>query len=69
MNTDRNWFKALTTVVEPVRVLSGLSSFLFVMKTVFTHRCGQFILRSGGLTSVTVTAACLEVEDVVDSEF
>lgn len=53
------------------RVLPLLGSVLLVLtlETVLTRGRGRLILRSGGVTAVTAPPACLEVEDVVNSEF
>lgn len=64
--------KPLTTFEEPAaRVLPLVGSVLLVvtLEAAFTHRRGRVILQSGGVTAVTVPPACLEVEDVVNSEF
>lgn len=62
----------LTTFVEPAaRVLPLLDSVLLLvtLETVFTRRRGRVILYSCRVTTVIVPPACLEVEDVVNSEF
>lgn len=69
--TEGNHQNPLTAFVEPAaRVLPLLSYVLLVaVETVFTQRRGRVILQSGGMTVVTVPPACLEIQDVVNSEF
>lgn len=67
-----NHSNPLTTIVEPAaRILSPLPPvFLLVtLESVFTHHRGRFILLSSVAAAVTVPAARLQVEDVINCEF
>ncbi len=62
----------LTAFVKPAaRELSLLCALLLVvaLQTAFTRRRGRLILQSGGLTTVPLPPACLEIEDIINSEF
>lgn len=66
--------KRLTTFFEPAaRVLPLMSYVLLVdvvaAETVFTQLRDRVILQSGGMTVVTAPPACLEIQDVINSEF
>lgn len=62
----------LTIFVKPatrVTPLLGYVLLVLALETVFKHRRGRIIPQSGGVTTVTVPPACLEIEDAVNSEF